>query len=83
MTKLLESSIYFESMIAMMLMIQNVPLDRSTRMSSAVLYHTNNVIIQLREMLSASAEMYDDIVIMVICALAIIQVSCQLLITLK
>jgi hypothetical protein len=45
-------------------------------MSSAVVYHTNHVIIQLRERLSTSAEMYSDIVIMVVCALALVQVRC-------
>jgi hypothetical protein len=76
MSNLLENSIYFEAMIAMMLMIQNLPLDRSMRMSSAIVYHTNHVIIQLRERLLTSAEMYSDIVIMVICALALVQVRC-------
>ena len=42
-------------------------------MSSATVYHTNHVIIQLRERLSMSAEIYSDIV-MVICALALVQV---------
>lgn len=74
MNNLLESSMFFETVVAMMLMVQNLHLDRSRRTSAAISYHSNNAILKLREALSSPEDMYSDLVIMVICAHAIIQV---------
>jgi hypothetical protein len=57
MHNLLESPMFFESMISMMLMVQNLRLDRSRRTSAAISYHANNAIVHLREKLLSPAEM--------------------------
>jgi hypothetical protein len=74
MSNLLATPMFFEALIAMMLMIRNLSLDKSKRMSSAILFHTNNAVASLRECLLLPDEMYSDVVLMSICAIAMVHV---------
>lgn len=74
MANVLASPMFCEAIIAMMLMMRNLGLDRSKRMSSAILFHTNNVVSRVRECLSLPGAMYSDLVLMSICAIAMVNV---------
>jgi hypothetical protein len=75
MLNILHDPMLCESIIAMTLMMQNLHLDISNRLSTAIVFHSNNVISKLRQVLLEPEGMHSDLVIVVISSQAIIQVS--------
>jgi hypothetical protein len=61
-----------ESLVSLMLAMRNLQTQVSKETSSIILHHSNNAIAELQKRLSTPEEMYSDVVIMTICALALI-----------
>jgi hypothetical protein len=75
MLNILYSPILYESIIGMTLMMQNLHLDIWNRFSTAIVFHSNNAISKLRQVLLNPEEMHSDLVIVNISSQIIFQVS--------
>jgi hypothetical protein len=75
MFNILHDSMFCSSLISRMLIMQNIHLEQSKRITPVILYHSNNAINQLRQRLLSSEDMCSDIVIMTISSQAVLQVG--------
>lgn len=75
MFNILDDSMFCESLIAMMLVMQTLHMGESKRQSAAILYHSNKAISELQQRLSSPEEMQSDTVICTIISQAFVQVS--------
>jgi hypothetical protein len=63
MSNILHDSMFCDTIMAMILVMQNLHLDMSKRQSVAILYHSNNALSKLLQRLSSPEEMYSDAMI--------------------
>lgn len=75
---ILHDSMFCSALISRMLIMQNVHLEQSKRITPAVLYHSKIAIKQLQQRLSCPEHMCSDVVITAMSSQAVLQLCAKL-----